>query len=63
MVIKGCARCGGDMYDENDIEQVDLVCLQCGFRRTITSARSRTAAEDTAGIMRWLHSQRPRVAA
>jgi DNA-directed RNA polymerase subunit RPC12/RpoP len=63
MIFKGCIRCGGDMYDEDNIDQVDLVCLQCGFRRTLTSARSRAAAEDTAGIMRWLHSQRPSVAA
>jgi DNA-directed RNA polymerase subunit RPC12/RpoP len=32
MVFKGCARCGGDMYREEDIGQTDLVCLQCGYR-------------------------------
>ena len=63
MVIKGCARCGGDVYDEDDIERVDLVCLQCGCRRTITSASSRAAAEEPAGMVRWLLRQRPGVAA
>jgi DNA-directed RNA polymerase subunit M/transcription elongation factor TFIIS len=32
MVFKGCARCKGDMYREEDIGQTDLVCLQCGYR-------------------------------
>jgi DNA-directed RNA polymerase subunit M/transcription elongation factor TFIIS len=32
MVFKGCARCKGDMYREEDIGQTDLVCLQCGHR-------------------------------
>ena len=63
MVFKGCIRCGGDVYDEDDIDQIDLVCLQCGFRRPLTSARGHAAAEDTARMMRWLHSQRPSVAA
>lgn len=35
MVIQGCTRCGGDLFDEEMIGQVDLVCLQRGFRRTV----------------------------
>jgi DNA-directed RNA polymerase subunit M/transcription elongation factor TFIIS len=33
MVFKGCDRCRGDLYREEDIGQTDLVCLQCGYRR------------------------------
>ena len=33
MVFKGCERCRGDLYREEDIGQTDLVCLQCGYRR------------------------------
>ncbi len=33
MVFKGCDRCRGDLYHEEDIGQTDLVCLQCGYRR------------------------------
>jgi hypothetical protein len=33
MVFKGCGRCGGDLYREEDIGQTDFVCLQCGCRR------------------------------
>jgi DNA-directed RNA polymerase subunit M/transcription elongation factor TFIIS len=33
MVFKGCDRCRGDLYREQDIGQTDLVCLQCGYRR------------------------------
>jgi DNA-directed RNA polymerase subunit RPC12/RpoP len=32
MEFKGCTRCNGDLYREEDIGQTDLVCLQCGFR-------------------------------
>ena len=37
MVFKGCGRCQGDLFVERDIGNTDLVCLQCGFRRTIRS--------------------------
>jgi DNA-directed RNA polymerase subunit M/transcription elongation factor TFIIS len=33
MVFKGCDRCRGDLYHEEDIGQTDLVCLQCGYRK------------------------------
>jgi hypothetical protein len=33
-LFKGCLRCRGDLYREEDIGQVDLVCLQCGFRQS-----------------------------
>ena len=32
MLLKGCARCGGDLFDEEELGQVDMVCLQCGRR-------------------------------
>ena len=32
MQFKGCTRCQGDLYREEDVGQTDLVCLQCGFR-------------------------------
>jgi DNA-directed RNA polymerase subunit RPC12/RpoP len=32
MEFKGCTRCQGDLYREEDVGQTDLVCLQCGFR-------------------------------
>ena len=33
MVFKGCHRCSGDMWEEEDIISgvLDLVCLQCGY--------------------------------
>ncbi len=33
MLLKECTRCGGDMFVENDLDGIDLVCLQCGYRR------------------------------
>ena len=33
MVSKGCLRCGGDIYIENNLDGADIVCLQCGYRR------------------------------
>jgi DNA-directed RNA polymerase subunit RPC12/RpoP len=35
MEFKGCARCQGDLYREEDVGYTDLVCLQCGFRLAI----------------------------
>jgi hypothetical protein len=32
MKLKGCIRCQGDLFREEDLGQSDLVCLQCGFR-------------------------------
>jgi DNA-directed RNA polymerase subunit RPC12/RpoP len=54
MVFKGCARCDGDMYREEDIGQTDLVCLQCGYRVSadrvpIAAFRGSTERQDRAG--------------
>jgi hypothetical protein len=35
VIFRGCPKCEGDLYVERDIGSSDLVCLQCGFRRTI----------------------------
>lgn len=37
IVFKGCAKCEGDLYVERELGETDLVCLQCGYRRTIRS--------------------------
>jgi transcription initiation factor TFIIIB Brf1 subunit/transcription initiation factor TFIIB len=28
--IKGCKRCGGDLFLERDAEETQIFCLQCG---------------------------------
>jgi transcription initiation factor TFIIIB Brf1 subunit/transcription initiation factor TFIIB len=28
--IKGCKRCGGDLFLERDCEDTRIICLQCG---------------------------------
>ena len=56
MVFKGCARCGGDMYREEDIGQTDLVCLQCGNRvsadRTLVTAFQKSSGRDIRSARR-----------
>ena len=37
IVFKGCARCAGDLFVEKDLGNTDLVCLQCGYRKSIRS--------------------------
>lgn len=37
MIIKGCPRCGGDMFAEEDGRDRAYACLQCG-RRTAPEA-------------------------
>jgi hypothetical protein len=39
IVFRGCAKCQGDLYVEKNIDDADLVCLQCGFRRTINTSQ------------------------
>jgi len=33
MWLKACARCGGDLFMEEDMREREFVCLQCGFRK------------------------------
>jgi DNA-directed RNA polymerase subunit RPC12/RpoP len=35
LVLKGCNRCHGDLYVERQMGTADLVCLQCGYRRSL----------------------------
>ena len=64
MMFKGCGRCGGNMYLEEEGRFKDLVCLQCGhrppdsgqiieeMRRTTTSERqSRAIDAESAAAM------------
>ena len=34
--LKGCPRCGGDLFPEYDITGSDLVCLQCGYMQAVS---------------------------
>ena len=66
MVFKGCQRCKGDLWVEEDIgsRSEDWVCLQCGSRQAIQLALAGPNTEDETSATRWLMSQRPsRVAA
>ena len=38
--LKACARCGGDVIPEELLDDIDLVCLQCGHRAPGPAARS-----------------------
>lgn len=40
MLLRGCARCGGDVFLEEALGSVDVVCLQCGYRRITKLSRS-----------------------
>lgn len=56
MQYKGCARCTGDLYIEDDLGFTDLVCLQCGYRASLGAAAITETAEEDARLVRWLHS-------
>lgn len=50
--LKGCPRCGGDMYDDVDVYGAYVACLQCG--RYICQARPpgcREGAMDLPPVM------------
>jgi hypothetical protein len=58
MVFKGCQRCGGDLYNEEEFGQTDLVCLQCGARRTLAVDFIDEARQERARSGRWLAARR-----
>lgn len=35
LLLKGCQRCRGDLFVETLVGVTDMVCLQCGYRRTV----------------------------
>ncbi len=35
--LKGCPKCHGDLYLEgNELEDQEMCCVQCGFRKFVT---------------------------
>lgn len=36
-LLRGCPRCGGDLYSEGS----ELVCLQCGYHAEVKNADKR----------------------
>jgi DNA-directed RNA polymerase subunit M/transcription elongation factor TFIIS len=63
MVFKGCHRCSGDMWEEEDITSgvLDLVCLQCGYREDAQPTGLGLSIEDLTSRRR--QDRRSRVAA
>jgi hypothetical protein len=59
MIYKGCPRCQGDMFPEEELGGRDLVCLQCGHRMAESNRQLNPHAGDAAAV-RWLRA--PRVA-
>ena len=58
MLYKGCKRCGGDMFKEDDLGETELVCLQCGSRHTLSLGASAGMSADVAKHLRRLLAQR-----
>lgn len=58
MVFRGCAKCEGDVYVERNIDGADLVCLQCGSRKTITTSRFMTSVRTQSGTREPQHAAR-----
>jgi hypothetical protein len=56
MIFKGCTRCHGDVYAEEELGGRDLVCLQCGHR--VPEGGPAAPEMDDAALIRWLHAQR-----
>ncbi len=45
--IKGCSRCGGDLYSDRDVMGYYRQCMQCGF--TVYEPRRRPSRPIPAG--------------
>lgn len=58
MLLKGCPRCGGDMFVEQDLGSSDLVCLQCSHRQAMSPELLSSYQERKRRYARWLEEQR-----
>jgi len=49
--LKGCIRCGGNVFIENDSYGWYLACIQCGYHREldIPTRRRKQPAEEREG--------------
>jgi DNA-directed RNA polymerase subunit M/transcription elongation factor TFIIS len=51
---KGCPRCQGDIFIDEDIDESYEKCLQCGYERELLgvrrSKRARDTEKDRAGV-------------
>lgn len=54
MVFKGCRRCNGDLWAEEDVfsRLEDLVCVQCGRRQAVQAALAGPTIEEPANAAR-----------
>lgn len=54
--LKGCPRCGGDVLIDKAYEDIDEVCIQCGYRNylnvTDETAKSRKLIKIAKGTRR-----------
>ncbi len=52
--LRACPRCGGDLFPERDMDEWELVCLQCGRRATAVpgafTPRARLPREEAAEV-------------
>ena len=46
--LRGCPRCGGTLLYERAYEEVDEVCLQCGFRKYGAAAPEKRTRNEPA---------------
>ena len=63
MVFKGCARCSGDLYIEEEVGSRDLVCLQCGSRVPLVTTDNAENSEGERNPLRWLQAHPTTIAA
>jgi DNA-directed RNA polymerase subunit M/transcription elongation factor TFIIS len=49
--FKGCPRCHGDVFVDEDIDKTYVKCLQCGYEREMnkTVARDYSRRKEKAG--------------
>jgi hypothetical protein len=58
MVFRGCAKCDGDLYVERNLDGADLVCLQCGSRKTVANSRLKTSSPTQTRARELQHAAR-----
>ncbi len=61
--LKGCPRCGGDVLIDKAYEDIDEVCIQCGYRNYLTAAGEAEKAQKLAKISKALKRKKTKQAA
>ncbi len=61
--LKGCPRCGGDVLVDKAYEDIDEVCIQCGYRNYLSATDEMEESKKLVKIAKAVKRKRAKQAA